>query len=352
MSFTVAVGGATWGVGTELLGALERRNFPIGKLVPLGPQASAGHSIVFRSDSVEVRDIAKYNFEGTDLLFLCANSEISKIIAPIATAAGCVVIDNSSAFRMDLDVPLIVPEVNFAALDNWAIRRILPVASCLTIQLVVALKPLHDVAGLKRVVVSTYQAPDGAGRRMLRRLMSPADPVGLDLRGLLSDAKHTLKKGGEKPIAFNVVPHVGDFLSDGCTQEERNIEVESRKILGLPDLPVAVTCANVSALVGHAEAVTVEFERPIEAAHAHRILACSPGVRVLDEPRLGGYATLLDVEGTDTVWVSRIRRDASVPYGLHLWIVTDNFRKGATLNAVEIAEALVARDFQRQLRSD
>ncbi|HEV2566551.1 MAG TPA: aspartate-semialdehyde dehydrogenase [Microvirga sp.] len=343
MSFQVAVGGATGNVGSEMLRILEQRAFPVDRLVPLASAASAGRQVAFRGEALEVRDLATFDFGGIDLLFLSTGGENAKVIAPRAAAAGCVVIDNSSAFRMDPDVPLVVPEVNPQDLDQWSGRRILPVANCSTIQLVVALKPLHDAAGLRRVVVSTYQSAAGGGRRVLDRLMSQADPVDLNMRALRAEAQRTLEAGGEKPVAFNVVPHIDVFLEDGRTKEEWKMEAESRRILGLPDLPVAATCVRVPVFVGHAEAVFVELERPLGARDARRLLADAPGVRVLDEHRAGGYATPLDAAGTDPVWVSRIREDRTVPHGLHLWIVADNVRKGAALNAVQIAEVLASR---------
>jgi aspartate-semialdehyde dehydrogenase len=350
MSFTVAVGGATGNVGSEMLRILEEREFPVSRLIPLASSASAGRRVRFRGEEVAVRDLATHDFAGTDFLFLSTGAENARATAPRAAAAGCIVIDNSSAFRMNPEMPLVVPEVNPADLDGWAKRRILPVANCSTIQLVVALKPLHDAAGLKRVVVATYQSAAGGGRRMLNRLMSRADPVDLNMRSLHAEARHTLEQGGEKPVAFNVVPHIDIFLDDGRTKEEWKMEAESRRILGLADLPVAATCVRVPVFVGHAEAVSVELHRPLDARTARAVLGEAPGIRLLDQRQPGGYATPLDVAGTDPVWVSRVREDRTVPSGLQLWIVADNVRKGAALNAVQIAEALIEQQGPAGLR--
>lgn len=339
----VAVGGATGNVGSEMLRVLEGRSFPAADVIPLASAASAGQRLPFRGSELEVCDLAAFDFRGTDLLLLSTGAANARETAPRAAAAGCIVIDNSSAFRMEPDMPLVVPEVNPDALAGWATRRILPVANCSTIQLVMALKPLHDAAGLKRVIVSTYQSASGGGRRLMERLLSPYDPVTVDMRGLLREARAALERGGEKPLPFNVVPHIDVFLEDGRTKEEWKMEAETRKILGLPELPVSATCARVPVLVGHAEAVTVELERPLSADTARELLGTAPGVRVVDERRRGGYATPIEVAGTDDVFVSRIRQDRAFPHGLALWVVADNIRKGAALNAVQIAETLLLR---------
>lgn len=339
----VAVGGATGNVGAEMLRVLEGRGFPAAEVIPLASAASAGRRVPFRGATLEVRDLAAFDFRDADLLLLSTGAANARETAPRAAAAGCVVIDNSSAFRMDPDLPLVVPEVNPEALAGWAARRILPVANCSTIQLVVALKPLHDTAGLRRVIVSTYQSASGGGRRLMERLLSPYDPATVDMRGLLREAVAALERGGDKPLPFNVVPQIDVFLEDGRTKEEWKMEAETRKILGLPDLSVSATCVRVPVLVGHAEAVTVELDRPLAAAEARALLAAAPGVRVVDERRPGGYATPIEVAGTDAVFVSRLREDRAFMHGLALWVVADNVRKGAALNAVQIAEALLRR---------
>lgn len=343
MDLRVAVGGATGNVGSEMLRVLEQRDFPVAEVIPLASTASVGRHVPFRGGMLEVRDLGAFDFRDADLLLLSTGAANSRETSPRAAAAGCVVIDNSSAFRMADDMPLVVPEVNPKALESWARRRILPVANCSTIQLVMALKPLHDAAGLRRVVVSTFQSVSGGGRRLMERLLSPYDPVTVDMRGLLREAQVALKRGGDKPLPFNVVPHIDVFLEDGRTKEEWKLEAETRKILGLPDLPVSATCVRVPVLVGHAEAVTVELDRPLSADAARELLAGAPGVRVVDERRAGGYATPIEVAGTDEVFVSRIREDHGFPHGLSLWVVADNIRKGAALNAVQIAEELVRR---------
>lgn len=339
----VAVGGATGNVGSEMLRVLAQRSFPAAEVVPLASAGSAGQRVPFRGAELEVRDLAAFDFRGADLLLLSTGAVNARETAPRAAAAGCIVIDNSSAFRMDPDLPLVVPEVNPEALDGWATRRILPVANCSTIQLVVALKPLHDAAGLRRAIVSTYQSASGGGRRLMERLLSPYDPVTVDMRGLLREAHAALERGGEKPLPFNVVPHIDVFLDDGRTKEEWKMEAEARKILDLPKLPVSATCVRVPVLVGHAEAVTVELERPLSAGDARDLLAAAPGVCVVDERRPGGYTTPIEVAGTDEVFVSRIREDGAFTHGISLWVVADNVRKGAALNAVQIAEALLRR---------
>ena len=341
--FRVAVGGATGNVGSEMLRVLEQRSFPATEVIPLASAASVGRRVPFRGGTLEVDDLATFDFRNADLLLLSTGAANSRETSPRAAAAGCVLIDNSSAFRMEADMPLVVPEVNPEAVEGWARRRILPVANCSTIQLVVALKPLHDAAGLRRVVVSTYQSVSGGGRRLMERLLSPYNPVTVDMRGLLREAQAALEQGGDKPLPFNVVPHIDVFLEDGRTKEEWKLEAETRKLLGLPNLPVSATCVRVPVLVGHAEAVTVELERPLSADAARELLAGAPGVRIVDERRAGGYATPIEVAGTDDVFVSRIREDHGFPHGLSLWVVADNIRKGAALNVVQIAEELMRR---------
>ncbi|MFT3850424.1 MAG: aspartate-semialdehyde dehydrogenase [Propionivibrio sp.] len=347
MSFVVAVGGATGNVGREMLRILEQRQFPIASLVPLATKesATAGRAIEFRGERLPVRDLATHDFSGTDLLFMSTGAANSREASPRAAARGCVVIDNSSAFRMDPEVPLIVPEVNGGALakPGALAKRILPVANCSTIQLVMALKPLHDGARIKRVVVNTYQSASGGGRRLLERLKREADSSDAGIRALSERAKAASSEGGDKPIAFNVVPHIDVFLKDGRTKEEWKMEVETRKILGEESLPVCATCVRVPVMVGHAEAVHVEFEQPLSVAGACERLAAFPGIRIVDSRTLGAYATPLDCAGEDAVFISRIRQDKSVPNGLSLWIVADNIRKGAALNAVQIGEELVRR---------
>ncbi len=347
MSFVVAVAGATGNVGQEMLRILEQRRFPITSLVPLATResAAAGRKIKFRGEDLAVRDLATYDFAHTGFVFMSAGAATSREVSPRAAAQGCIVIDNSSAFRMDPEVPLIVPEINGDLLEQPEAlhKRILPVANCSTIQLVMALKPLHDAARIKRIVVDTYQSASGGGRRLLGRLKQEADVADANLRALSNRAKETLERSGDKPIAFNAVPHIDVFLDDGRTKEEWKMEVESRKILGIDDLKICATCVRVPVMVGHAEAVHVEFERHLSVASATELLSSFPGVRVVNGSVSGAYATPLDCAGEDAVFVSRIRNDDSVPHGLSFWVVADNIRKGAALNAVQIAEALIAR---------
>ena len=336
----VAVGGATGIVGGEMLRVLEERAFPSREVSLLASATSAGRTIRFQGRDLPVGDLATFDFTGTDLLLLSTGAANSRETSPRAAAAGCLVIDNSSAFRMDPAVPLVVPEVNPQDLFGWRERRIMAVANCSTIQLAIALKPLHDATRLKRVVVATYQSVSGGGRRMLDRLLSPLGAAGLYFHSLQAQAKASMAEGGEKPVLFNVIPHIDVFLEDGRTKEEWKMEAETRKILGEPDLPVSATCARVPVLVGHCEAVNVEFEHPLSVEQARAVLLAAPGVVVIDERRGGGYATPLDAAGTDPVYVSRLREDRTVRHGLSFWVVADNVRKGAALNAVQIAEAL------------
>lgn len=335
----VAVGGATGNVGNEMLRVLEERAFPTSEVIPLASAASVGRTVRFRGRDLPVGDLATFDFSGTDLLLLSTGATNSRETSPRAAAAGCVVIDNSSAFRMDPAVPLVVPEVNLKDLSGWQERRILAVANCSTIQLVVVLKPLHDIARIKRVVVATYQSASGGGRKMLDRLLSPLDEVRANIDAWKVQAK-ALAERGEKPVLFNVIPQIDVFLEDGRTKEEWKMEVETRKILGEPDLPVHATCARVPVLIGHSEAVNVEFEYPLSVEQARVLLLFAPGITVIDERRDGGYATPLDAAGTDPVYVSRLRKDRTVQHGLSFWVVADNIRKGAALNAVQIAESL------------
>lgn len=335
----VAVGGATGNVGGEMLRVLERRSFASSEVIALASAASVGRCVRFRGADLPVVDLATFDFSGTDLLLLSTGATNSRETSPRAAAAGCIVIDNSSAFRMDASVPLVVPEVNPKALVGWRQRRILAVANCSTIQLVVALKPLHDVARIKRIVVATYQSASGGGQKMVNSLLNTARDAMSDIAAWRAQAK-ALAENGEKAILFNVIPHIDVFLEDGRTKEEWKMEVETRKILGEPDLPVSVTCVRVPVLVGHGLAVNVEFERPMSAEQACAVLQSAPGIVVVDGRSNGAYATPLDAAASDPVYVSRIRKDETLKHGLNLWVVADNVRKGAALNAVQIAETL------------
>jgi aspartate-semialdehyde dehydrogenase len=337
MGFKVAVVGATGNVGRELLSTLAERNFPADDVVALASSRSVGREVSFGEDDVlQVQALDTFDFRGTDIVLSSPGSKVSAVFAPRAAKAGAVVIDNTSYFRMEPDVPLVVPEVNPQAIALYEKRHIIANPNCSTIQMVVALKPLHDLATIKRVVVATYQSVSGAGRAAMDELFSQTRAI------YVNDTiqpEHLTKQ-----IAFNVIPHIEPFMDDGSTKEEWKMAVETRKILD-PDIAVTATCVRVPVFIGHAEAVNVEFERPITEARARAALHAMPGIVVLDERGDGGYVTPAEAAGEDAVYVSRIRRDPTVPHGLNLWIVADNLRKGAALNAVQIAEILVADYF-------
>ena len=333
MSYKVAVVGATGNVGREMLSVLAERQFPASEVVALASTNSVGTEVSFGDKLLKVKALDYYDFAGTDLVLMSAGGKISKEWSPKIAAAGAIVIDNSSTWRMDRDVPLVVPEVNAAALDGIK-KGIVANPNCSTAQLVVALKPLHDEAKIKRVVVATYQSVSGAGKEAMDELFRQtravfvADPIEL--------GKFT------KQIAFNVIPHIDVFLDDGYTKEEWKMMVEVQKILD-PDIQVNATCVRVPVFIGHSEAVNVEFEKPITAQRARAILREAPGVLVIDKHEDGGYITPIECAGEDATYVSRIRKDPTVEHGLCMWVVSDNLRKGAALNAVQIAECLINR---------
>jgi aspartate-semialdehyde dehydrogenase len=334
MSYKVAVVGATGNVGREMLGVLSERVFPASEVVALASTRSIGTEVSFGDGTLKVKALDYYDFKGTDIVLMSAGSDVSKVWSPKIAAAGALVIDNSSYWRMDREVPLIVPEVNAHALEGGIRKGIVANPNCSTAQLVVALKPLHDLATIKRVVVATYQSVSGAGKDAMDELFRQTRAV------FVTDPIESEKF--PKQIAFNVIPHIGDFLDSGYTKEEWKMVVETQKILD-PDIQLAVTCVRVPVFIGHSEAVNVEFERPITAEKARNILRESPGVLVVDKREDGGYVTPIDAAGEDATYVSRIRKDPTVEYGLSLWIVADNLRKGAALNAVQIAECLINR---------
>ena len=333
MGYRVAVAGATGNVGRQLLAVLAERAFPADEVIALASRDSVGKEVSFGEDvTLAVRDLAAFDFAGIDIGLFSPGSAVSKVHAPRAADAGCVVIDNSSRFRMDADVPLVVPEVNAEAIAGYRARNIVANPNCSTIQMVVALKPLHDRAPIKRVVVATYQSTSGAGKKAMDELFDHT-------RAIYMNRREEPRAFG-KTIAFNVVPHIDSFLADGSTGEEAKMAQETRKILG-PEIAVSATCVRVPTFIGHAEAVNVEFYDPIGEEEAREALADAPGVVVVDRPVDGGYATPVDCAGEDATFVSRIRRDPTVEHGLALWIVSDNLRKGAALNAVQIAEDLI-----------
>jgi len=333
MGYRVAVVGATGAVGREMLKTLAEREFPVREAIALGSGRSAGQEISFGEKGVlKVRALESFDFKGTDLALFSPLAAVSAVHAPRAAAAGCIVIDNTSQFRMEPDVPLVVPEVNPQALRHVVKRRIVANPNCSTIQLVVALKPLHDIARVKRVVVATYQSVSGAGKEAMDELFNQTRAL------FVNDP--TVPEQFQKTIAFNVIPQIDRFLDDGMTREEWKLAVETRKILD-PDIAVVATCVRVPVFIGHAEAVHVELESALSVEQAWEALREAPGIQLVDKREDGGYITPLESVGEDAVYVSRIRRDPTVPHGLAFWCVTDNLRKGAALNAVQIAEALV-----------
>jgi len=333
MGFKVAVVGATGNVGREIMTALAEREFPADDVVALASSRSIGREVSFGEDDVlKVQGLDTYDFRGIDIVLSSPGAKVSDVFAPRAAKAGAVVIDNTSRFRMEPDVPLVVPEVNPQTIAQYAKRGIIANPNCSTIQMVVALKPLHDLARIKRVVVATYQSVSGAGRASMDELFNQTRAIYVN--DPLKPEHFT------KQIAFNVIPHCDIFLDDGATKEEWKMAVETRKILD-PDIAVTATCVRVPVFIGHGEAVSVEFERPLSEDKARAALRQAPGVTVVDHRADEGYVTPAEAAGEDAVYVSRIRRDPTVPYGLNLWVVADNLRKGAALNAVQIAEILV-----------
>ncbi len=332
--YRVAVVGATGAVGREIIKTLSERRFPIKEIVALASARSVGQQVSFGEKQIlKVQSLEKFDFTGFDIGLFSPGAAISAVHAPRAVKAGCLVIDNTSQFRMDPDVPLVVPEVNPEALN--AIKRgIVANPNCSTIQMVVALKPLHDRFRVKRVVVATYQSVSGAGKEGMDELWSQS-------RAMHVNDPMTPQEF-PKQIAYNVIPHIDSFMDDGSTKEEWKMVVETQKILD-PAIKVAATCVRVPVFIGHAEAITVEFERPVTVADARAALREAPGVVVQDQREDGGYTTPIDCVGEDATYVSRIRLDPTVPNGLQFWCVADNLRKGAALNAVQIAEAVVRR---------
>jgi len=338
MAYRVAVVGATGAVGREILKTLAERDFPVDEVAAVASPRSAGQEVSFGEKAVlKVKNLETFDFKGWDIALFSPGAAVSAIHAPRAAAAGCLVIDNTSQFRMEHDVPLVVPEVNPQALGRIR-RNIIANPNCSTIQMVVALKPLHDRFRVKRVVVSTYQSVSGAGKDGMDELW--AQSRAMYVNDPITPQEFT------KQIAFNCIPQIDKFMDDGSTKEEWKMAVETRKILG-PDILVQATCVRVPVFIGHAEAVTVEFEQPVTASEARNILRDAPGVTVMDTREDGGYITPADCAGEDAVFVSRIRKDPTVAHGLSFWCVSDNLRKGAALNAVQIAEAVVAQKLLR-----
>ncbi len=334
MGYKVAVVGATGNVGREILQILAERDFPADTVVPLASSRSVGVEVSYGEDQIlKVQSLDDFDFNGTDIALSSPGGSISAKFAPRAAAAGCVVIDNTSHFRMDPEIPLVVPEVNPDALAGYAKRNIIANPNCSTIQMVVALKPLHDLARIKRVIVSTYQSVSGSGREAMDELFSQTK--GIFVNDPIKKSKFT------KQIAFNVIPHIDVFMDDGATKEEWKMAAETKKIMG-GAIKVHATCVRVPVFVGHGEAVSVEFENDIDVERARAALRAAPGVVVVDHRADEGYVTPVESAGEDAVYVSRIREDPTVDYGLSMWVVADNLRKGAALNTVQIAETLIA----------
>ncbi|HEX3952917.1 MAG TPA: aspartate-semialdehyde dehydrogenase [Stellaceae bacterium] len=332
MGFNVAVVGATGNVGREILSTLSERNFPADNVVALASSRSVGREVSFGEDDIlKVQALDSFDFKNIDIVLSSPGAKVSAVFAPRAAKAGAIVIDNTSYFRMDPDVPLVVPEVNPEAIARFSKRNIIANPNCSTIQMVVALKPLHDLVPIKRVVVSTYQSVSGAGHAAMDELF--AQTRAIYVNDPIKPEQLT------KQIAFNVIPHIDVFMDDGSTKEEWKMAVETRKILD-PDILVTATCVRVPVFIGHAEAINIEFDAPISEDEAREALQNFEGIIVLDHRADGGYVTPAESAGDDAVYVSRIRRDPTVPHGLNLWVVSDNLRKGAALNAVQIAEIL------------
>ena len=341
MGFKVAIAGATGNVGREMLNILEERGFPADEVVALASRRSQGTEVSYGDRTLKVKDLATYDFSDTDICLMSAGGTVSKEWSPKIGRQGCGVIDNSSAWRYDQDVPLVVPEVNPDAITQYTKRNIVANPNCSTAQMLVALKPLHDAATIKRVVVATYQSVSGAGKEGMDELFTQtravfvADPV---------EAKKFTKR-----IAFNVIPHIDVFLDDGSTKEEWKMVAETKKMLD-PKIKVTATCVRVPVFIGHSEAVNLEFEKPITADEAREILRDAPGCLVVDKRENGGYVTPIESAGEDATYISRIREDPTVDNGLNLWIVSDNLRKGAALNAVQIAELMIERGLLKPKR--
>ncbi len=332
MGYRVVVAGATGNVGREMLNILAEREFPVDEIAALACRKSLGSEISFGDKTLKTKDLDTFDFTGWDIALFAVGSDATKIYAPKAAAAGCVVIDNSSLYRYDPDVPLIVPEVNADAIMGYARKNIIANPNCSTAQMVVALKPLHDRARIKRVVVSTYQSVSGAGKEGIDELWDQT-------KAIYNPTAHVPPRKFQKQIAFNVIPQIDVFLDDGFTKEEWKMVAETKKILD-KSIKVTATCVRVPVFVGHSESVNIEFEEFLDWEEATDILREAPGIMVVDKREPGGYITPIECVGDYATYVSRIRQDSTIDNGLSMWIVSDNLRKGAALNAVQIAEVL------------
>jgi len=333
--YNVAVAGATGAVGNEMVKVLEERNFPVKNLTLLASSRSVGKTMSFHGQDVDVQELKEDSFKDIDIGLFSPGGAISTKFAPIAAASGCVVIDNTSAFRMDPDIPLVVPEVNEHAIAQHTKRGIISNPNCSTIQMVVALKPLYDVAKIKRVVVSTYQAVSGTGQKAIKELEEQVLAI--------YNMKPIEKKVYPHQIAFNILPHIDSFLESGYTKEEMKMVNETKKIMEDYSIAVTATTVRVPVFFGHSESVNVEFESEMTPDMARALLKKAPGIKVVDNPSKNLYPLALEAAGKDDTFVGRIRVDDTVKYGLNMWIVADNIRKGAALNAVQIAESLIAK---------
>ena len=332
MGYKVVVAGATGNVGREMLNILAEREFPVDEIAALASRKSLGTEVSFGDKTIKTRDLDTFDFTGWDIALFAVGSEATKVYAPKAAAAGCVVIDNSSLYRYDPEIPLIVPEVNAEAIHGYAKRNIIANPNCSTAQMVVALKPLHDRAKITRVVVSTYQSVSGAGKEGMDELWNQTKAV-------YNPTDDVPPKKFSKQIAFNVIPHIDVFLDSGETKEEWKMVAETKKILD-PKIKVTATCVRVPVFVGHSEAINIETEEFLDWQEAQDILREAPGVMLVDKREPGGYITPIECVGEFATYVSRVRQDSTIENGLNLWCVSDNLRKGAALNAVQIAELL------------
>ncbi len=335
MGYRVVVAGATGNVGREMLNILAERKFPVDEIAALASRKSLGTEISFGDKTLKTKDLDTFDFTGWDIALFAVGSDATKVYAPKAAAAGCVVIDNSSLYRYDPAVPLIVPEVNPDAIMQYKNKMIIANPNCSTAQMVVALKPLHDRARIKRVVVSTYQSVSGAGKEGIDELWDQT-------KGIFVHGQEVAPSKFPKQIAFNVIPHIDVFLDDGSTKEEWKMVAETKKILDKA-IKITATCVRVPVFVGHSESINIEFEDFLDEHEARDILRESPGIMVIDKREAGGYITPIDCVGDYAVYISRIRQDSTIDNGINLWCVSDNLRKGAALNAVQIAELLAAR---------
>ncbi|WP_296643539.1 aspartate-semialdehyde dehydrogenase [Roseinatronobacter sp.] len=335
MGYKIVVVGATGNVGHEMLNILAEREFPVDEIAALASRRSMGTEVSFGDRTLKCQDLDQFDFTGWDMALFAVGSDATKKYAPIAAKAGCVVIDNSSLYRYDPDVPLVVPEVNAAAVDGYAKKNIIANPNCSTAQMVVALKPLHDRARIKRVVVSTYQSVSGSGKEAMDELWNQT-------KGMFVPGQEVAPSVYPKQIAFNVIPHIDVFLDDGSTKEEWKMVAETKKIMD-PKIKLTATCVRVPVFVGHSEAINIEFEDFLDEDEARDILREAPGILVVDKREDGGYITPVESVGEYATYISRIRQDSTIDNGLNIWCVSDNLRKGAALNAVQIAEVLGQR---------